>query len=248
MVECVLRLGLRKERAHAVSPCLVQGLAEEGTRGVAHLQIEERAVGRVHGVAVVHVEPVEDVGRVYKAELLSGGIAQVGFREVVFQPGHHPVDAVVAVVEAQLAGPFQVGLDLGQAEAAAAEPHARHALQVGHRAVGPAVEPLAVYPHQGTAAGIVGTRALVGRHRVAVGGSQTVYFFTDAVGVEPVGRGRQRGKVGQRQVAVGVGLLVMARLQQPHHEQQEHPRAWVLQSGNANRLIEWKSFSPPCPP
>lgn len=156
-----------------------------------------------------------------ESESLTGGIAQIGLREVILQPRHHTAGGVVVIIEVEGTRMAQVVLNLRQPKLSLTEAHSADMLQMRHKAIRTVVNALTVNPDEGSTPSIIVTHPIVDGHRVKVMTHQCVNLRTDAPGVEAIKGCVKRSIVAQRKVVVRIQRSLMATDQRCCHDNEE---------------------------
>ena len=233
-VERIVGPALAEEDGGAVARDLVQGDGEELLVGALAGDVVEGVVGDANGVAVAHLDAVEEFLGVDVAKALAGGVVEVGFGEVVLEACEDVVDGVVVAVEGERTGALEVAADGGVAEVFAVEAPVGGLFYVVEHAVGPLDDSEARGPEALSVVEVVVAGAGVGCAGSLVGIGQTLETMADGRRVEHVSfcaEGRQRVE--------GDGVIACAFMTRRYEERHEKPhecQAQRLQKclGNGN--------------
>ena len=180
-----LRLDVVQTHIHAVVPDDAQQAFVIAGRYAFHRQVEQLTVfqhvssGRV---LFLHIQLVQHLIGVCKAEALTGSIAYKGFRQVVFQSGSHRVEAVPRV-KVQGAQPLHVPFYLVHMEGALLHAQFACAVQPFQQRVGLAVHTRAVHPQQHVLCLVVFEDGIGSRRLSRVGFHLLAQLLSDLVDV-----------------------------------------------------------------
>ena len=142
----------------------------------------------MHRVAVLHVEVIEHLTGIHEAVALSCSIGEIGFREVILQPGEDARDIVSVAVEVEGSHALQVTFYLADAESVGAEAHLRNVSEERQECIGAATSSQSVDPEKRSAGTIIRTQSEVGKRGIDIGFHQAGNVLADNAFVDMQGR------------------------------------------------------------
>ena len=137
--------------AQAVRLNLTEHNARETLGGQIHRNVKQLAVadGIAQRVLLVCIQTVIHLKGINETVTLSHAVPEQGFRQPVFQPRGHLVDAVASLAEIKAAHPLQVAFYSRHAEGTLRKALLVHLVQPSQQRVGPLVDTHPVDPHHG---------------------------------------------------------------------------------------------------